>query len=154
MSVTRGETMKKMFVYSVLALVLIVTESRADYLVVPIEGVIDGGLAAFIQRVVGEAEEEGVEGVIFHINTPGGRVDSAVDIKDTILSARIPTIAFVDKNAISAGALISLACDSLYMSAGASIGAATAVDLQDRMLPRQWWMKNLLSMVLSIRECF
>jgi len=53
-----------------------------------------------------------------------------VDIKDTILSARVSTIAFVDKNAISAGSLISLACDSIYMSTGASIGAATAVDLQ------------------------
>ncbi len=78
------------------------------------------------------AVDEDPEGIIFHIDTPGGRVDSAVDIKDTILNAEVPTIAFIDKNAISAGSLISLACDSIYMSVGASIGAATAVDLQGK----------------------
>jgi len=103
---------------------------HADILVVPVRKVIDGGLAEFVRRVIEEAEQEGVEGIIFHVDTPGGRVDSAVDIKDTILKTGIPTTAFVDKNAISAGSLISLACDSIYMSTGGSIGAATAVDLQ------------------------
>jgi len=123
----------KNFVLSVLiALTWFVSDVRADYFVVPIKGVIDGGLAAFVHRTIEEAEEKNAESIIFHIDTPGGRVDSAVDIKDAILNARIPTIAFVDKNAISAGALISFACDSLYMSTGASIGAATAVDLQGK----------------------
>ncbi len=102
----------------------------ADYLVVPVEKVIDGGLAAFVERAVGKAETEGWNGIVFRVDTPGGRVDSAVRIKDVILGTPVTTVAFVDRNAISAGSLISLACDSLYMSTGASIGAATAVDLQ------------------------
>jgi len=121
--------MKTIAIACVLAAALMGT-AAADYLVVPVEKVIDGGLAAFIVRTVDTAESEGWEGIVFRVDTPGGRVDSAVEIKDTILKARVTTVAFVDKNAISAGSLISLACDSLYMSTGASIGAATAVDLQ------------------------
>ena len=122
--------MKKQVIYMFMMVVGIISPLQADFLVVPVENVIDGGLAAFIERIVTEAEKEQAEGIIFHIDTPGGRIDSAVDIKDTILNAHVPTVAFIDKNAISAGALISLACDSIYMSTGASIGAATAVDLQ------------------------
>ena len=122
--------MKKQVIYMFMMAVGIISPLHADFLVVPVENVIDGGLAAFIERIVTEAENEQAEGIIFHIDTPGGRIDSAVDIKDTILNAHVPTVAFIDKNAISAGALISLACDSIYMSTGASIGAATAVDLQ------------------------
>lgn len=101
-----------------------------EVVMVPITGVIDGGLAEFVKRSVGEAETSGADAIVFRINTPGGRIDSAVDIKDAILAARPLTVAFIDRNAISAGALISFACDSLYMTTGASIGAATAVDLE------------------------
>ncbi|HDY87433.1 MAG TPA: nodulation protein NfeD [bacterium] len=127
-----GVPMNKLLVYVLFFLIFNVSSSRAEFAIVPIKDVIDGGLAAFVDRSLKEAEEENKRGIIFHIDTPGGRVDSAVHIKDAILRAEIPTIAFVDKNAISAGALISLACDSLYMSTGASIGAATAVDLQGK----------------------
>lgn len=129
--------MRKLIFYILLFLTVTAAPSWADYMVVPVEKVIDGGLAEFIRRSVKEAEEKGVEGIIFHVDTPGGRIDSAVDIKDTILSARVATIAYVDKNAISAGSLISLACDSIYMSTGASIGAATAVDLQGKKAPEK-----------------
>ncbi len=115
-----------------IALCLITVQAAADYMVVPVKKVIDGGLAEFIRRCVSEAGRDGIEGIIFHVDTPGGRVDSAVDIKDTILAADVKTVAFVDKNAISAGSLISMACDSIYMSTGASIGAATAVDMQGK----------------------
>jgi len=124
--------MKKIVIYALLFLTFNVSSSRAEFVVVPVKKTIDGGLAAFVERAVKEAEESGKEGIIFHIDTPGGRIDSAVFIKDTILRAKIPTLAFIDKNAISAGALISMACDSVYMSTGASIGAATAVDLQGK----------------------
>jgi membrane-bound serine protease (ClpP class) len=124
--------LKKITILIFLFLAATMPFSQADFVIVPIERVIDGGLAAFVHRSVDMAVDEDAEGIIFHIDTPGGRVDSAVDIKDTILNAEVPTIAFIDKNAISAGSLISLACDSIYMSVGASIGAATAVDLQGK----------------------
>lgn len=125
-------TIKKVLLPIIFVLSFTISSARAEFAVVPIKNTIDGGLAAFVERAINEAQQEEKEGIIFHIDTPGGRIDSAVYIKDTILKAKLPTIAFVDKNAISAGALISIACDSLYMSTGASIGAATAVDLQGK----------------------
>ncbi len=124
--------MKKFLILVFSFMIYTVSNSLAEFVIVPIEGVIDGGLAAFIERAVNEAQENGKEGIIFRVDTPGGRIDSAVYIKDTILDAEIPTTAFVDKSAISAGALISIACDSIYMSIGSSIGAATAVDIQGK----------------------
>ncbi|MEP7207443.1 MAG: NfeD family protein [Casimicrobiaceae bacterium] len=95
--------------------------------VAPVEGLIDLGLAPFIQRVLNEATAAGAAAVVLNVNTFGGRVDAAVQIRDALLNARIRTVAFVDKRAISAGALISLAAEKLVMTAGATIGAATPV---------------------------
>ena len=96
---------------------------------VPIEGTIDLGLPPFIQRTLEDAESNEATAVIFDINTFGGRVDAATQIKDAILRADIPTIAFINRRAISAGALISLSCEKIYMTGGGLIGAATAVDM-------------------------
>lgn len=96
---------------------------------VPIEGTIDLGLPPFIQRTLEDAESNEATAVIFDINTFGGRVDAATQIKDAILGADIPTIAFINRRAISAGALISLSCERIYMTGGGLIGAATAVDM-------------------------
>ena len=96
---------------------------------VPIEGTIDLGLPPFIQRTLDDAESNEATAVIFDINTFGGRVDAATQIKDAILGANIPTIAFINRRAISAGALISLSCEKIYMTGGGLIGAATAVDM-------------------------
>jgi membrane-bound serine protease (ClpP class) len=95
--------------------------------VVPVEGIIDLGLAPFIQRVLKQATDEGAAAVILDINTFGGRVDAAVLIRDGLLNARVPTVAFVNKRAISAGALISLAAAKIAMADGGTIGAATPV---------------------------
>ena len=96
---------------------------------VPIEGTIDLGLPPFIQRTLDDAESNEATAVIFDINTFGGRVDAATQIKDAILGADILTIAFINRRAISAGALISLSCEKIYMTGGGLIGAATAVDM-------------------------
>jgi membrane-bound serine protease (ClpP class) len=92
------------------------------------QGMIDPGIATFVERVIEEAEEAGAEAIVLDIDTFGGRVDAATVIRDAVLDAKPMTIAFVDKRAISAGALISLACTKIVMTQGASIGAATAVD--------------------------
>ena len=99
---------------------------------VPIEGTIDLGLPPFIKRVISQAESESAEAIIFEINTFGGRVDAATQIKDAILNSKITTIAFINRRAISAGALISLSCEKIYMTEGGLIGAATAVDMSGK----------------------
>ena len=96
---------------------------------VPIQGTIDLGLPPFIKRVLMEAETNKASAVIFDINTFGGRVDAATQIKDAILGSDVTTIAFINRRAISAGALISLSCEKIFMTGGGLIGAATAVDM-------------------------
>ncbi|MCB2030106.1 MAG: hypothetical protein KDH18_16375, partial [Rhodoferax sp.] len=81
--------------------------------VAPIEGTIDLGLAPFVQRVIDEATAAGAAAVVLDINTFGGRVDAAVQIRDSLLRSKVRTIAFINKRAISAGALISLAAHDI-----------------------------------------
>lgn len=100
---------------------------QAPVFVIAIEGTIDLGLAPFVRRVLDEAARAKASHVILDIDTFGGRVDAAVAIRDALLAARIETVAFVDKRAISAGALIALACHRLAMSDASTIGAATPV---------------------------
>lgn len=104
-------------------------EKRPIVYVAPIEGVIDLGLAPFVQRVLDEATLAGAAAVILEVNTFGGRVDAAVLIRDALLNSKLRTVAFVNKRAISAGALISLAAEHLVMAEGGTIGAATPVQM-------------------------
>lgn len=93
-----------------------------------IDSEIDLGLAPYISRVITEAENANANAVIFKINTFGGRVDAATQIKDAILNSKIKTVAFINNRAISAGALIALSCNKIIMVPGSLIGAATVVD--------------------------
>lgn len=93
-----------------------------------IEDEIDLGLAPYISRVISDAGKSGADAIIFKINTFGGRVDAATQIKDAILSSTVPTVAFINNRAISAGALIAISCKQIIMVPGSSIGAATVVD--------------------------
>ena len=102
------------------------TQPKVVYLA-PIDGIIDLGLAPYVQRVLTEAAEAKASAVVLEINTFGGRVDAAVQIRDALLNAQVPTIAFINKRAISAGALISLAADKIVMGSGGTIGAAMPV---------------------------
>ncbi|MEF8719095.1 MAG: NfeD family protein [Candidatus Accumulibacter necessarius] len=97
--------------------------------VLPIEGVIDLGLAPFVARVLDEATQAGAAALILDIDTFGGRVDAAVQIRDTLLDANIRTVAFVNKRAISAGALIALSAETIAMANGGTIGAAAPVQV-------------------------
>ena len=110
--------------------------------VAPIEGIIDLGLAPFVQRVLDEAAAAGAAAVILEINTFGGRVDAAVLIRDALLECRIRTVAFVNKRAISAGALISLAAERIVMADGGTIGAATPVEIGQPGARRNPWRRR------------
>lgn len=94
---------------------------------VPITGEIVNGLVPFVERSLREAEAAGARAVILDMDTPGGGVDAAEQIADAVHEARVPTYTFVNPRAFSAGALIALASDGIYMRPGASLGAATPV---------------------------
>jgi membrane-bound serine protease (ClpP class) len=80
--------------------------AQKNVYVAMIEDEIDLGLAPYVKRVVSDAEKNNANAIIFKINTFGGRVDAATQIKDAIISTEILTIAFINNRAISAGSLI------------------------------------------------
>lgn len=100
---------------------------RKVVVVARIHGMVDLGLAPFVDRTLRVAKEAGAAAVILDVNTFGGRVDAAVAIRDHLLRAATPTVAFVNKRAISAGALIALAAEKIVMADGATMGAAAPV---------------------------
>ena len=103
-------------------------QSRGVVYRIPVSGVVELGLAPFIERGIDEAARAGAVAVILDMDTPGGRVDAAERIADAIADAEIPVYTYVNRRAFSAGALISLATDRIYMRPGSVIGAATPVD--------------------------
>lgn len=109
---------------------LSLSQSKSDgplVYVANVDGTIDLGLAPYIERVLTQAEQDGAAAVVLRINTFGGRVDAAVQIRDALLKSPVQSIAFIDTRAISAGALISLASSAIVMAPGGTIGAATPV---------------------------
>ncbi len=112
--------------------VLLYPQTNTKVYYAQINGEIDLGKAPFVRRVISNAQEEHASAVVFEINTFGGRVDAATQIKDAILESQIPTVAFINKRAVSAGALISLACKTIIMAPGSLIGASTVVDQEGK----------------------
>ncbi|MFO7586891.1 MAG: NfeD family protein [Gemmatimonadota bacterium] len=94
---------------------------------VPVTGAVELGLAPFIERALGEAAGEGASLVVLDVDTPGGRIDAAWAIIDAVRESEVPVVAWVNRRALSAGAMIALAADRLYMRPGSTIGAATPV---------------------------
>lgn len=103
--------------------------SKQLVLVATIDGMIDLGQGPFIERVLERAVAEKAALVVVEVNTFGGRVDAAVLVRDHLLRSPVPTVAFVNPRAISAGALISLAAEKIVMAPGGTIGAATPVQM-------------------------
>jgi len=97
----------------------------SQVVVIGIDRTVELGLAAFVRRAI-ESHPDAVA-IVLDINTLGGRVDAAIQIRDALLDATPRTVAYIDPRAISAGALIALACDNIFMKEGGSIGAATPV---------------------------
>ncbi|MBV9272056.1 MAG: ATP-dependent Clp protease proteolytic subunit [Candidatus Eremiobacteraeota bacterium] len=101
--------------------------SQAPVIVVPIHGTVDDGMAHLVQRAMTEAQDAGAAAVVLDIDSPGGVVAPALEIRDAILNSHTPTIAYVSERAYSAAALIALSAQHLIMAPGASIGAAEPI---------------------------
>ncbi len=119
------------FCLAVLSILLLAPAAGAakTVYVIPVEGTVDPGMAAFIERARRDVSKDPDHPlVVLEMDTFGGRVDSALEIVDTLLT--LPpeqTVAFVEKKAISAGALISLSCGSLVMRPATTIGDSAPI---------------------------
>jgi len=110
-------------IFSLIALNTFTNETDEVYLV-SIKGTIDLGLSSYVKRSLEEVVLNKAKAVILEIDTFGGRVDAATQIRDKIMSLNIPSVAYVKNRAWSAGALIALSAEYILIDKSASIGAA------------------------------
>ena len=132
----------KYFLASVFVFLFLFSAYASDSLSVVYRIRLDQNIDKAAQRLVvlglekaGEAE---ADYVLLDIDTYGGAVDAADSIRSGILRYDRPVIAYVNMQAASAGALICIACDSIYMKTGSSIGAATVVDQSGKVMPDKY----------------
>ena len=100
---------------------------KGDVAVVPLRGEVAPSLLAFLRRAVKTAESNEASAIIFDMNTYGGRLDTAADIVNALNQAKIPTYTFINTNAGSAGAIIAIATQHIYMAPVSAIGAAAPI---------------------------
>ncbi|MFO8087077.1 MAG: NfeD family protein [Bacteroidales bacterium] len=91
-----------------------------------------------MQKGFDDAKSKGASLILLHMNTYGGLVEIADSMRTRVLNSKIPVVVFIDNNAASAGALISIASDSIYMKSGANIGAATVVNQSQEAAPDKY----------------
>ena len=111
-----------------------VSSNDALVYVINIRNEIGNGLRVYIDNGIQQASEAEADAIIFDVHTPGGAVGAARDIIDAIQRTEIPTIAYVNTEAISAGAMISLSCDQIVMRHGGAIGDSAPVSIQGEEL--------------------
>ncbi|GAC1428351.1 MAG: NfeD family protein [Candidatus Velthaea sp.] len=95
--------------------------------VIPIAGTIDAGMAHLVERAVHDAHDRHARAIVLDVNTFGGLVASATEIRDALLAADVPVYAYVSQRAWSAGALVTLSASKIAMAPGSSIGAAEPI---------------------------
>lgn len=107
---------------------------------------IDPRTNRYTQLALDEATRIKADHVLLKLNTYGGAVNDADAIRKRLLEYPKPVYVFIDKNAASAGALISIACDSIYMAPGANIGAATVVGADGQAAPGKYqsYMRSIM----------
>jgi len=101
--------------------------SKGDVVVIPLRGEVAPSLLAFLRRAVKTAESNEASAIIFDMNTYGGRLDTATDIVNALNQTKIPTYTFINTNAGSAGSLLAIATQHIYMAPVSAIGAAAPI---------------------------
>tara|TARA_B100000287_G_scaffold348909_1_gene337343 strand:+ start:10923 stop:12263 length:1341 start_codon:yes stop_codon:yes gene_type:complete len=138
----------KVFILSILPIFNIIAENNENkkILVGKIDNNIDPRTNRYSKLLLEEASNKDYDIVVLEIDTYGGAVNDADDIRTRILDFEIPIYVWINKDAASAGALISIACDSIYMSSGASIGAATVVTGDGTQAPDKYqsYMRSIM----------
>lgn len=111
-----------------------------------IKSEIDPRMTRYVQLALRNADEIKADIVVIEMDTYGGVLTDAKEIVDMIMDFKKPVWVYINSDAASAGALISIACDSIYMSPGASIGAATVVDGTGQKAPDKYqsYMRSIM----------
>lgn len=126
-------------------------EERKLVYQIDIKKEIDNTTRIYLRNGLEEAKSLGADAVLLHMNTYGGLLEAADSMRTAILYNPIPVYVFIDNNAASAGALISIACEKIFMRKGANIGAATVVNQTGAALPDKY-QSYMRSMIRSTAE--
>ena len=141
-----------LFVWGMIASICtVVADSRPLVYEIDIQKEINNTTQIYLSKGLAEAKTLGADAVLIHLNTYGGQVDAADSMRTAILYSPIPVYVFIDNNAASAGALISIACEKIYMRKGANIGAATVVNQTGTAMPDKY-QSYMRSMMRSTAE--
>ena len=141
-----------LFVWGMIASICtVVADSRPLVYEIDIQKEINNTTQIYLSKGLAEAKTLGADAVLIHLNTYGGQVDAADSMRTAILYSPIPVYVFIDNNAASAGTLISIACEKIYMRKGANIGAATVVNQTGAAMPDKY-QSYMRSMMRSTAE--
>ncbi|MEH0155131.1 NfeD family protein [Limibacter armeniacum] len=121
-------------------------------MVLEIRDQIDPRMSRYVELALEEARSQHADMVIIDMDTYGGAVYDADKIRSMLMDFEKPVYSFINKDAASAGALISIACDSIYMASGASIGAATVVNGTDGQAMPDKYQSYMRSTMRSTAE--
>ncbi len=127
-----------LLLHCILLMAAVPAMAQKSVFVIPIETEIDNSAFHHFRKGLEQAEDADAGLLLIRLNTYGGALDAADSIRTALLRIDIPTVAYVDLNAASAGALIALACDSVYMAPGASMGSATVVNGAGEPMPEKY----------------
>ena len=122
--------MKHITVFFLLLVIIAIScaaQGSGTVWILKIDGEIGRGTVSYLRDGLSQATEADARAVIIEFSTPGGYLDSMMSARDIILAAKVPTIAYVNREAYSAGALLALACKKIYFAPGGVMGAATPV---------------------------
>ena len=142
----------KTLLFALLTLMATPDSARLMYHI-RIESDIDRQSRRYLEKGLEKAAEAKADFIILDLDTYGGAVDAADKMRTSLLRSEIPVAAYVNPQAASAGALISIACDSIYMRTGSSIGAATVVDQTGRVMPDKYqsFMRGMMRSTAEAR---
>jgi membrane-bound serine protease (ClpP class) len=127
-------------------------QNRKKVFTFAIDENIDPGMNRRVKLAMDQAAALKADVILIEMDTYGGAVTDADEIRTRILESKIPVYVFINKDAASAGALISIACDSIYMAPGGSIGAATVVNGTDGTAAPDKYQSYMRSMMRSTAE--
>jgi membrane-bound serine protease (ClpP class) len=135
-----------LFLSASIPFLAVAQNEKKKVMVMEIKAEIDTRMARYVKLALDHAEETKADIIIVDMDTFGGGLSDAKEIVDWIMDVKIPVWVFIDSDAASAGALISIACDSIYMAPGATIGAATVVDGTGAAAPDKYqsYMRSIM----------
>lgn len=140
--------MKRLLLIALLCLPLpaLATADSSLVYILNLDGNINAKTERLLEKAMEQAQKKDASAFLLHLNTYGGDLNSADKMRTMLLETEMTTVAFVDHQAASAGALISLACDSIYMSAFSSIGSATVVNQKGEPMPEKYqsFMRSIM----------